>query len=141
MSEQDRVEPSAHDENKLIAERRGKLAELRARRNPFPNDFRRTAMAGHLQREYGASAKEELEQADKTYAVAGRLIRNRGAFLLIQDDSGQIQLYVDRKLINTLLTDSQLMPSLHSSIPAIHSSMRILTSICSHFTFLTRPLI
>jgi lysyl-tRNA synthetase class 2 len=97
MSEQDRVEPSAHDENKLIAERRGKLAELRARRNPFPNDFRRTAMAGHLQREYGASAKDELEQADRSYAVAGRLIRNRGAFLLIQDDSGQIQLYVDRK--------------------------------------------
>ena len=97
MSEQDRVEPSTHDENKLIAERRGKLAELRARCNPFPNDFRRTAMAGHLQREYGASAKDELEQADRSYAVAGRLIRNRGAFLLIQDDSGQIQLYVDRK--------------------------------------------
>jgi lysyl-tRNA synthetase class 2 len=100
MSEQDGVAPSAHEENKLIAERRGKLAELRARRNPFPNDFRRTAMAGHLQREYGASAKEELEQADKTYAVAGRLIRNRGAFLLIQDDSGQIQLYIDRKALD-----------------------------------------
>ena len=97
MSEQDRVELSPQEENKLIAERRGKLAELRARRNPFPNDFRRTAVAGHLQREYGASSKAELEQADKTYAVAGRLIRNRGAFLLIQDDGDQIQLYVDRK--------------------------------------------
>jgi lysyl-tRNA synthetase class 2 len=85
------------DENKLIAERRGKLAELRNKRNPFPNDFRRTAMADHLQREYGDSSKEELEQANRIYAVAGRLIRNRGAFLLIQDGADQIQLYVNRK--------------------------------------------
>ena len=103
MSEQDKVvEPvqtgnSQHDENKLIAERRGKLAQIRDQRNPFPNDFRRTAMADHLQREYGASSKEELEQADRVYAVAGRLIRNRGAFLLIQDGADQIQLYVNRK--------------------------------------------
>jgi len=94
MSEQDE---SRLDENKLIAERRGKLAELRGQRNPFPNDFRRTAMADHLHREYGDSSKEELEQANRVYAVAGRLIRNRGAFLLIQDGADQIQLYVNRK--------------------------------------------
>jgi lysyl-tRNA synthetase class 2 len=94
MSKQDE---SRLDENKLIAERRGKLAVLRGKRNPFPNDFRRTAMADHLQREYGDSSKEELEQANRVYAVAGRLIRNRGAFLLIQDGADQIQLYVNRK--------------------------------------------
>ncbi len=94
MSKQDE---SRLDENKLIAERRGKLAVLRDKRNPFPNDFRRTAMADHLQREYGDSSKEELEQANRVYAVAGRLIRNRGAFLLIQDGADQIQLYVNRK--------------------------------------------
>jgi len=97
MSEQEQAAGNPQEENKLIAERRGKLTQLRSKRNAFPNDFRRTAMAGHLQREYGESSKEELEQANKEYAVAGRLIRNRGAFLLIQDDSGQIQLYVDRK--------------------------------------------
>jgi lysyl-tRNA synthetase, class II len=101
MSEQDKAAGSAseqaQDENKLIAERRSKLAELRQQRNPFPNDFRRTAMADHLQREYGESSKEELEQLNKEYAVAGRLIRNRGAFLLIQDGNDQIQLYVNRK--------------------------------------------
>ena len=97
MNEQDKPAGSEHEENKLIAERRGKLAQLRELRNPFPNDFRRTAMADHLQREYGQSSKEELEQAGKVYAVAGRLIRNRGAFLLIQDGADQIQLYVDRK--------------------------------------------
>ena len=103
MSEQDSAsqshsaKDSQAEENKLVAERRGKLATLRERGNAFPNDFRRTALAGHLQREYGDSTKEELERANKDYAVAGRLVRNRGAFLLIQDGSGQIQLYVDRK--------------------------------------------
>ena len=29
--------------------------------------------------------------------MAGRLIRNRGAFLLIQDGSGTIQLYLNRE--------------------------------------------
>ena len=34
------------DENKLIAERRAKLAELRKAGAAFPNDFRRDALAG-----------------------------------------------------------------------------------------------
>jgi lysyl-tRNA synthetase class 2 len=99
MTEQDKTADATPDENKLIAERRAKLDVLRAQRNPFPNDFRRTAVAAQLQREYGESTKEELEQADKHYSVAGRLVRNRGAFLLIQDGSDQIQLYVDRKAL------------------------------------------
>ena len=65
---------------------------IRAQRNAFPNDFRRSAEAAHLQQEYGQSTKEELADADKRYAVAGRLISNRGAFLLIPDGSDQIQL-------------------------------------------------
>jgi lysyl-tRNA synthetase class 2 len=97
MSEHEETVDDQHEENKLIAERRAKLAGLREKGNAYPNDFRRTAEAGHLQREYGESTKEELEQAGQVYAVAGRLVRNRGAFLLIQDGSGQIQLYINRK--------------------------------------------
>jgi lysyl-tRNA synthetase class 2 len=88
---------AAPDENKLIAERRGKLAALRAKGNAFPNNFRRTAMADFLQREFRERSKEELEQANRVYAVAGRLVRNRGAFLLLQDGSDQIQLYINRQ--------------------------------------------
>ena len=87
----------AREENKLIAERRGKLAALREQGNPFPNDFRRTAMADKLLSEFSECSKEELEQASRVYSVAGRLIRNRGSFLLLQDGSDQIQLYVNRK--------------------------------------------
>ena len=85
------------DENKLIAERRAKLATLREEGNPFPNDFRRTALAAELQSDFAEASKEELEASSQEFAVAGRLIRNRGAFLLIQDGSDTIQLYIDRK--------------------------------------------
>jgi lysyl-tRNA synthetase class 2 len=97
MSEQDSAAPTPQEENKLIAERRAKLDTLRDQRNPFPNDFRRSALAAELQNDYGDCSKEELEEVNREFAVAGRLVRNRGAFLLIQDGSDQIQLYVNRK--------------------------------------------
>ena len=100
MSEQDQSSQPQVDENKLIAERRGKLDLMRVKGNPFPNDFRRTALAGDLQSGYSDKGKEGLEQADEVFSVAGRLIRNRGAFLLIQDGTGQIQFYVNRKVLD-----------------------------------------
>ena len=100
MNNQDKSAEPAADENKLIAERRAKLANIRAKRNPFPNDFRRTAMADDLQREYGERSKEALETDNKIFSVCGRLIRNRGAFLLIQDGKDQIQLYINRKVLD-----------------------------------------
>ena len=86
----------AEDENKLIAERRAKLVALREYGPAFPNDFRRTALAADLQRDYEGQDKATLESANERFSVAGRLIRNRGAFLLIQDGSGAIQLYLNR---------------------------------------------
>ena len=88
------------EENKLIAERRAKLASLRERGNAFPSDFRRTAKAGELQSTFGEETKEALEARSEVFAVAGRLIRNRGAFLLIQDDTAEIQLYINRKSLD-----------------------------------------
>jgi lysyl-tRNA synthetase, class II len=93
----DQNQKPEQDENKLIAERRAKLDKLREQGNAFPNDFRRTAYAGDLQAEHGERNKEDLEAAGEVFAVSGRLIRNRGAFLLIQDPRGEIQLYIDRK--------------------------------------------
>lgn len=94
------------DENKLIAERRSKLDSLRNDGFSFPNDFRRTAMAGELQSTYGNETKEALAERDQSFAVAGRLIRNRGAFLLIQDGSDTIQLYIDRKGLSEKVLDA-----------------------------------
>ena len=86
------------DENKLIAERRAKLSDLREQSDSaFPNDFRPAHKAGKLQAEHGEQSKEELEVLAVEVSVAGRIIRNRGAFMVIQDSSGTIQLYVTKE--------------------------------------------
>lgn len=100
MSEQDNAAQSPAEENKLIAERRSKLTQARTQGNAFPNDFRRTAMADELQRDFGSCEKAQLEIDNQVFSVAGRLIRNRGAFLLIQDGNDQIQLYINRKVLD-----------------------------------------
>ena len=44
----------SQDENHIIAERRGKLTEMRQSGNAFPNDFRRDSLAGELHHRYNA---------------------------------------------------------------------------------------
>ncbi|WFF41824.1 lysine--tRNA ligase [Salinicola endophyticus] len=119
MANQDNPQsPSAapsdvQEENRLIAERRGKLAERRERAaeqggSAFPNAFRRDSLAAELQTELGEHDKAALEALDRQAAVAGRVMRKRGPFIVIQDVSGQIQLYVDKKgLPAELLADIQ----------------------------------
>jgi len=85
------------DENKLIAERRAKLAGIREQGIAFPNGFRPNAKAQDLQNTYGEETKVALEEKAQVFSVAGRVIRNRGAFMVIQDGSGQIQLYVTKE--------------------------------------------
>jgi lysyl-tRNA synthetase class 2 len=86
------------DENKLIAERRRKLDCLRAEQGtPYPNDFNPKDKADNLQRDFGEKSKEQLESLGKVVSVAGRIIRNRGAFIVLQDSSGHIQLYVTKQ--------------------------------------------
>jgi len=96
----DNQETAGHDENKLVAERRAKLASLREQGNAYPNDFRRTALAGELQQRYVDADKESLEGRAEVFSVCGRLMRDRGAFLQIQDVSGEIQLYVNRQQLS-----------------------------------------
>jgi lysyl-tRNA synthetase class 2 len=88
---------SAHDENKLIAQRREKLNAIRAQRNAFPNDFRRSNIAKELLDAYADTDKEVLENLRPQVKVAGRIVRMRGPFLVIQDVSEQIQLYFNPK--------------------------------------------
>ncbi len=94
MTEQTSQQP---EENKLIAERRGKLNAIRAKRNAFPNDFRREHSAAELQSMHGDKDKESLEVLNFKSAVAGRIMAKRGPFLVLQDNTARIQLYVDKK--------------------------------------------
>ena len=62
------------DENQIIAERRGKLAALRARGQAYPNDFRRDALAGDLH----ARARRE-RQRTRSKPRRRRASRSRAA--------------------------------------------------------------
>ncbi len=88
------------DENKLIAQRREKLTELRSQGNAFPNDFRRNTVAGELHAEYGEKDNEALEALNLRVRVAGRMMSRRvmgkASFAHLQDMSGRIQLFVQR---------------------------------------------
>jgi len=90
--------PALPDENAIIAERRQKLAALRAQGQAFPNDFRRTALAADLHARHAADDNAKLEPAAIEVAVAGRLMLKRvmgkACFGTLQDMSGRIQLYV-----------------------------------------------
>ncbi len=88
------------DENKLIAERRAKLAELRARGAAYPNDFRRDALAGQLQDAFGERSGEWLEANPTHVTVGGRMLLKRvmgkASFANIADRTGQIQLFLQK---------------------------------------------
>ncbi|WP_029133051.1 lysine--tRNA ligase [Sedimenticola selenatireducens] len=88
------------DENKLIAQRREKLAQIRERGIAFPNDFRRNVVAGELHAEYGEKSAEQLEKLAVRVRVAGRMMSRRvmgkASFSHLQDMSGKIQLFIQR---------------------------------------------
>lgn len=88
------------DENRLITQRREKLAIIREQGNAFPNDFRRNVMNGELQTEYAEWDAEQLKATPRRVAIAGRMMTKRvmgkASFANIRDMSGDIQLYVAR---------------------------------------------
>ena len=94
-------------ENRLIAERRAKLAKMRESGVAFPNDFKRSELAGELVAAFRAHSAESLAERPSTVAVAGRLMVKRvmggSSFVKIQDRSGQIQLLVRRDRIGEAL--------------------------------------
>ena len=101
MSEQNHNPEQAApaDENHVIAERRQKLAAIRAKTaQAFPNDFRPEHDAAELIAKYGEQTKEALDAAPAMVKVAGRMMLKRvmgkAAFATIQDASERMQLYI-----------------------------------------------
>ncbi len=88
------------DENKLIAQRREKLAAMREAGTAYPNDFRRDSLAAGLHGLYKDKSAEELEAMQARVSVAGRMMAKRvmgkASFTKLQDMSGQIQLFLQR---------------------------------------------
>jgi lysyl-tRNA synthetase class 2 len=91
------------DENPLIAERRAKLAALRARGPAFPNDFRRDSLAAQIEAAYGERPPEWFEANPVRVAVGGRLMAKRvmgkASFAKLADRSGQIQVFLQAQAL------------------------------------------
>ena len=89
------------DTEKLVAERRAKLAEMRKQGFAHPNDFRRDTMAGELHAEYGDKDAAALDAQPRRVKLAGRMMSRRvmgkASFAHLQDMSGRMQLYIQRE--------------------------------------------
>ena len=94
------MEETVQDENKLIAQRREKLDELRSVGIAYPNDFRRDSLAAQLQAQYNEKEKQWFVDNTIVVSVAGRILAKRimgkASFTQLQDQSGAIQLFLQR---------------------------------------------
>ncbi len=100
---QDPTPGSAHpeapvDTNKLVAERREKLAAIRAQGVAFPNDFKPADRAGALHAAHDGADPEALVAQGVKASVGGRMMLKRvmgkACFGTLQDATGRIQVYV-----------------------------------------------
>src|SRR4051812_25475708 len=86
------------DENQIIAERRAKLAALRAKGNAYPNKFQRDHIVGDLIERYEERDRDWLDMNPIVVKIAGRMMLKRvmgkASFAQLQDLSGSIQLYI-----------------------------------------------
>jgi len=91
--------PTPLDDNQIIAERRAKLAALRARGPAFPNDFTPADRAGTLVALHADMSREQLEAAAVRVSLAGRMmlkrVQGKASFATIQDATGRIQLWLN----------------------------------------------
>ncbi len=94
------TEKDKREEHELIAERRRKLAALRESGNPYPNDFRRNALADELHQSYAKHEDEHLREDAVYVSVAGRMmvkrVMGKASFIKLQDRTGQIQVRLER---------------------------------------------
>jgi lysyl-tRNA synthetase class 2 len=94
------------EENRLIAERRAKLAALRAQGPAFPNDFRRDALAADLLSTYQERDAAWLEANPVRVRVGGRMMFKRlmgkASFAKLADRSGAIQLFLQEEALGAV---------------------------------------
>jgi lysyl-tRNA synthetase, class II len=93
----------------IRATRLEKLAQLRELGiNPYAYRWESTHHAAELQKKYADLA--DGDEVDDEVAIAGRILLRRVfgklAFFTLQDDTGSIQLYLDKKRIQESMADS-----------------------------------
>ncbi len=91
------------DENRHIAQRREKLAQLRTRGQAYPNQFRREHFAADLHQRHGRLSREDIESQAMETRLAGRMmfkrVMGKASFAQLKDSSGTMQIFVQRDTI------------------------------------------
>ena len=86
------------DESKIVVLRKEKLKRLREDGYAFPNQVKRTHLAGPLLKKYDSLDSDKLKEEPITVNVAGRMVlcrmMGKASFLRLQDKTGHIQLYI-----------------------------------------------
>jgi len=98
------------DENRYIAQRREKLAQLRTLGQAYPNHFRRDDFSGDLIEAYESLSREQLAQKAIKVRLAGRMmfkrVMGKASFAQLQDMKATIQIFVQRDAIGEQLYDA-----------------------------------
>jgi len=91
------------DENRLITERRQKLAEIRGEGIAYPNGMMPSHQCEPLAQQYAEHSKEALEEGAFEVSVGGRLMARRimgkASFATLRDGSGDLQLFLQRDVL------------------------------------------
>lgn len=92
------------DENQLIAERRQKLAAIRATGVPaFPNDSKPSHHAASLLKAHEGHTREDLETNPVQVVIAGRVmlkrVQGKASFLTLADSTGRLQVYLNDETV------------------------------------------
>ena len=144
---------SANDgagENRLIAERRRKLAQLREQGLAFPNRFRPEDSARRINEDCAGLDAEALKARARQVKLAGRVIRMRGPFLVIDDGSGAgdapgaMQLYLNNRQLSPQLAELHKLLDLGDIIGVKGEMFRTgkgeLTVRLANFTLISKSL-
>jgi lysyl-tRNA synthetase class 2 len=136
-------------EEEVLQARREKLAKLEALGiQPFGQRFERTHDRGSIFAAYGEKTAEELEALKAPVKLAGRIMTKRlmgkAGFCHIQDQEGQIQLYVRRDAVAETDWEAFKLADLGDIVGAegvvIRTKMGELSIEVHKLTFLTKSL-
>ena len=90
-------ENQKQSDQRLVAERRQKLHQLKREGKQFAHYYDRSHYSDALQEKYADNSKIELEQLQDSAAVCGRIMLKRGPFMVLQDQRGRIQIYANKE--------------------------------------------
>lgn len=136
-------------EEEVLQARREKLAKLEELGiQPFGQRYERTHDSGSIKTAYGEKSGEELEELKAPVKLAGRIMTKRlmgkAGFCHIQDQEGQIQLYIRKDDVAESEWEAYKLADLGDIVgaegTAIRTKMGELSIQVTRLTFLTKSL-